>query len=371
MTVEFFWTVPTHGDGRDADLSLRRRGDWNPERQSRFTPSLRDERPGRFTYYDYLTQVARAAEAAGFDGLFIPYDPGGEASWIVATALAREAPRLRLLPELQADFGTAVYAAKLAVSFQRFFDNRLGWKLALDGDPAIRRAVDDVVALAEQVARAQELLEVTKGAWSTTPFSYQGRYFEAADTAFFGSHTGPNLRPDHRIELGPYPKIYLEGESEPEVELSARHADVQLLGSAEPASVEAAIASHRERAAAHGRQVGYGLRLGVIVRETAAEAWRKVERLASAGHGGGGTEPAVRRVDDQLLAGLSALGFTADDGLIGEFGEIAQRLEAYVQLGVTTFILDGLPHLEEAYRVGERVLWRLGQRALVPSRSAP
>jgi alkanesulfonate monooxygenase len=359
MSTEFLWTIPTHGDGRDGDPTLRRRGDWNPNRQSQFASTVRDERPGNFTYYDYLAQIARAAEASGFDGLFVPYDPSGEESWTVATALAREAPRLRLLPEFQPGFATAVYTAKLAVSFQRFFDDRLGWKLALAGDAAVQRSVGDTVPEVDRVARADELLTVTKGAWLNGPFSFHGQHFEAVDTEFFGSHSGINLRPGHRIEPRRHPKIYLDGETEAALELSARHADVHLLASAEPTAVEQAITRHRAVAETQGRTVEYGIRLGVVARDSADEAWRKVDRLARSSGLTGLDEVQQQRIDDHLVFGFSRLGFSAPAGLVGSFTEVAQRLEGYIGLGVSSFILDGLPHLEEAYRLGERVLARV------------
>lgn len=369
MSIEILWTVPTRGDGRDGDPSLRRRGDWNPERQSHFAHSVRDERPGHFTYYDYLAQIARAAEAAGFHGLFVPYDPGGEESWVVVTALAREVPRLALLPEFQPGFATAVYTAKLAVSFQRFFNDRLGWKLALDGDSAVQLSVGDVVPPTERIARAEELLTVTKGAWLDGPFSYHGRYFEAADTSFFGPPSGTNFRPDQQIAPRPYPKIYLDGETDAALELSVRHADVHLLPSAEPTVIEQAIARHRGLAAAHGREVAYGLRLGVVARDTSAEAWREAERLASSSHLSG-SELHERRFDDHLVLAFPGLGFSAPAGLIGSFDEVTERLEGYIEAGVSSFILDGIPHLEEAYRLGERVLPQLGNPDLAQADSS-
>src|SRR5690606_29787877 len=78
-------------------------------------------------------QVARAAELWVFDGVVVPYDTGVDGSWVIASALARETPRLGIVTEFPADLGTAVYAAKLALSFQRFFDNRLSWQIVLGG----------------------------------------------------------------------------------------------------------------------------------------------------------------------------------------------------------------------------------------------
>jgi alkanesulfonate monooxygenase len=354
MSVEFLWTVPTSGDGREGPPSRRNRGDWNPARQHHLYPSVRDERPGRFTYYDYLTQVARAAEATGFTGLFVPFDAEGEDSWIVAASLARETPRLTLVPEFQPGFATAVYTAKLAVTFQRYTADRLGWKLALGGDPAVAAALGDVVEPGQRVRRAEELIELTKGAWFEAPFSYKGQFFDAADTGFFGT-SGPAHRAEHRIERRPYPKLYLDGTTEAELGLSARHADVHLFDTVEPGSLGVAIERLGTLAAAHDRRVSIGVRLGVIARDTGAEAWAEAASLSgnsfSSGH-----SLEDRRVDDHLYLGFDELGFSAPAGLVGSFEDIADRLRRYVELGVTTLVLDGIPRLEEAYRLGERVL---------------
>ena len=40
----------------------------------------------------------------------------------------------------------------------------------------------------------------------------------------------------------------------------------------------------------------------------------------------------------------------------GDYANAAERLNDLIELGVDAFILAGVPHLEEAYRVGEEVL---------------
>jgi hypothetical protein len=37
-------------------------------------------------------------------------------------------------------------------------------------------------------------------------------------------------------------------------------------------------------------------------------------------------------------------------------------LDDYTELGISSFVLDGVPRLEEAYRLGERVLSQLAAR---------
>src|ERR1700684_2580733 len=127
MGASFFWTLPLDGGGRGA--SARRN----------FIRDLRDERRDRFTDYDYLFQVARAAESAGFTGAFVPWDEQGADSWVVAASLARQGRRLIFFPEIQRGFTTPFYLAKISTSFQRLAGDRLAWKIDLERDPAVRR----------------------------------------------------------------------------------------------------------------------------------------------------------------------------------------------------------------------------------------
>lgn len=91
MSVEFLWRIPVHGDGRRAH-QLHTRGEWNqltPAVQSpqRVAPQHEDQ---LFAYYDYVEQVAKAADIVGFHGALIPAFPHTEEPWVLASALARE-----------------------------------------------------------------------------------------------------------------------------------------------------------------------------------------------------------------------------------------------------------------------------------------
>jgi alkanesulfonate monooxygenase len=356
MTLEFVWTLPTRGDGRPAVLARRPRGDFNPQHAAKFAPSVTDDRPGRYTYFDYLTQVARAAELAGFDAITIPYDPQGEESWIAATALARETPRLGIIPEFQPGFSTAVYAAKLALSFQRFFDNRLGWRLALDADPLAQRSVGDHVVGDDRVRRAEELLVIAQGIWNESPFDFHGEFFEVEGGGFFDPTPNEAVLGGQGIARRPFPTVYLSGTSNAEIDLSARFADVHLFDVARPDELHAAIEQHRAKAEALGREVRYGVRLGVFARDTSAEAWRRLGRAWDQVSPIGASEIARQRSDDNLWHGFRGIGFGAPSGVVGSYDEVADRLASYASLGVTSFVLEGTPSLEEGYRLGEYLL---------------
>jgi alkanesulfonate monooxygenase len=283
---------------------------------------VRDERKANFGPYDHLFQVARAAEVSGFEGALIPWDPAGEDPWIVAASLARGVRGLVFLPELQPGFATPVYLAKISASFQRLARNRLGWKIDLERDPAVRRAHGDFFEGAEWFQRTDEYLEAARGVWTTHPFEFRGRYYEVEAGGLEGPLAGL-----------PTPPIYTSGRSAEALNLAAKHADVHLLAPGTLEEVRIAIEALRAAAAQRGRVVAAGLRLRVIARHTAEEASEAAQRAGASGD------------------------------LVGPFDVVAARLDALAALGVERFILDASPHLEEAYRLGEHLFPLLSFRA--------
>jgi alkanesulfonate monooxygenase len=287
--------------------------------QRRFHRSVRDERPGRFTYADYAVQVARAADLAGFHGLLLPSDPAGEEPWILGSALARETRHLRIVPEFSPESASAVYSAKLAFTFQRFFNERLGWLLQVNDVPGD--------APEDRFLRAEELLIVAEGVWGETPFDFTGRFFSVAGGALFALHPTQHVR----AGLRRFPTVYARGEDDRSLAFSARHADVHLFDELEPRTLAGLVGRHRRLAADAGRVVRYGVRVPIVARDDAAEARAERDRLIEA-------------------------GYTYRAALTGSYTDVAKRLLDFGHIGIGTFVFDSAPRLEEAYRLGEYLL---------------
>jgi hypothetical protein len=77
----------------------------------------------------------------------------------------------------------------------------------------------------------------------------------------------------------PIPTVYFGGSSVPALEVAAKHVDVYLTWGEPPAAVAEKIAAVRERAARHGRPLRFGIRLHVITRDRAEDAWAEAERM--------------------------------------------------------------------------------------------
>lgn len=306
MTVRIYWELDPAAEPKRGEPALR----------SAWSAHLADPRGRANDRQAYYAQIARAAAMSAFDGLFIRYRPESDDSQILAATLARLVPGLRLVPEFPASIGSAVYAAKEAVSFQRSTQARLAWAIAPDRSAADRAAEGDHVAQEDLLARLDEFLTVARGVHAQTGFSYKGRFFEVQNGGF-----APPL------DREAFPPVILQGTDEDILALSARQADIHLFEPASPAAFRHLVEQQRRRASDHGREQDHAVRLTVTSRDTAEEAARDGEA-----------------------------------GLVGSHEEVADTLADYVAAGAAHLIVSGAPSVEEAYRIGAHVLPRLRAR---------
>jgi alkanesulfonate monooxygenase len=183
----------------------------------------------------------------------------------------------------------------------------------------------------------------------------------------------------------PHPPLYFGGSSPAAQRVAARHVDLYLTWGEPPDQVGEKIASVRRLAEAEGRQMRFGIRLHVIVRETEEEAWRDAETLISRvdeatiaraqqvfarmdSHGQSrmkalhnGSRESLE-ISPNLWAGVGLVRGGAGTALIGDAETVTERMREYEELGIDTFIFSGYPHLEEAYRFAELVFPKLGRQ---------
>jgi alkanesulfonate monooxygenase len=255
--------------------------------------------------------TADAARLTGFDGLYVPFDPAGLESLVVAGGLLRESAPLQVTAEFHPAIATPVYAAKLTASAQRFTGSRLAWRLVIDLAPAIARAHGDFLPAAQRYARAAEFLTVAKGVWASaasgpkTSYAYEGDFYQVLGGGFPASRSVPA-----------FPAVYLSGTSEEALALSAEHADVHVFQPGEdigllPAGVKAAIA------------------LPVLAREDDGEAGLAAQRTGY----------------DQLAGAVT-----------GGYQRVAAALAEFTARGVSEFFLRTPDPVTDGYLIGQHVL---------------
>ncbi|WP_049656660.1 LLM class flavin-dependent oxidoreductase [Kitasatospora sp. MY 5-36] len=361
MALTFHWFLPTNGDSRL--IVGGGHGSTPGTAGSDRPPSV-----------GYLGQIARSAEQLGFEGVLTPTGAWCEDAWLTTAMLSQVTERLKYLVAFRPGQISPTLAAQMAATYQRQSGGRLLLNVVTGGESAEQRAYGDFLDKDARYARTGEFLGITRRLW-------------AGETV---DHHGPHLRVEgarlNRLP-DPVPAVYFGGSSPAAGDVAAEHADVYLTWGEPPAQVREKIRWIRGLAAARGRTVRFGIRLHVITRDTAAQAWAETERLLAAmdPERVRETQRALARSESEgqrrmlalhggsaqrlevypgLWAGIGLLRGGAGTALVGSHREVADLICEYHGLGVDEFALSGMPHLEEAYWFGEGVLPLLAARNL-------
>ncbi len=137
--------------------------------------------------------------------------------------------------------------------------------MVVGGDAVEQRRYGDTIGKGSRYARADEFLAVVRELWTGEEVNFSGEWFEIE---------GARL-----LDPPAWPTVYLGGSSAAAIEVAARRADVFLTWGEPPEAVAAKLDTVREAAEREGRELGFGIRLHVITRDTAEEAWEVADRL--------------------------------------------------------------------------------------------
>jgi alkanesulfonate monooxygenase len=391
MTIEFFARLPLHGETQYIPGDNRNRGDWNRQPQASTGAVSSFEVGDDFAYIDYLSQVARAAEINGFSGALLVNAPFGEEPWMVSAALARETKRLKFVDAFHPGHFSPWQATQMAATFQRFSGGRLVWNIIQGGSDGLLRTIGEHVPHDQRYLRAIEFLDLVKGFWSNESFHYKGEFYEAHG----GGLRGPLAR-------APIPLICSAGTSEGAKELAAKHSDYYLVLAESPEYVARNIADVKARAEKYGRadQIRFGVSVDAIARETDELAFAEAKRFFDEGVRAGTVKAAAERstqmsdtnraryeryngrevhdfddlfIEPHLWAGFGYIGIPPGFAFVGSYENVAAKIRQFADLGLDWFFLNGYPHLEEIYRLGEHVLpkFRAPRLAAVEDQAVP
>lgn len=341
--MELLWFIPTYGDGRH----------------------IGTDRGARATTPAYYRQVAMAADDLGYAGVLLPTGRSCEDAWVVASTLVPYTKRLKFLVAVRPGLMSPTLAARMAAAFDRASEGRLLVNVVAGGDPEELEADGVYLTHDERYEVTDEFLDVWRRTLQGETVDLDGKHVKVTGARTFF----PPVQ-------SPHPPLFFGGSSPAGIEVAAKHCDVYLTWGEPPEQVRRKVDAVKERAAKEGRELTFGIRLHVIVRETAEEAWAAADdlirhldeatiekaqqvyaRMDSHGqrrmtelHGG---DRSRLEISPNLWAGIGLVRGGAGTALVGDPETVALRIREYADAGIDKFILSGYPHLEEAHRVAE------------------
>lgn len=226
---------------------------------------------------------------------------------------------------------------------------------------------------AERYRRSREVIEILKQGWTRDHIDHQGEFYQ--------------IRLDSTDPVKPYqqnggPLLYFGGYSPDALDLCAEHCDVYLMWPDTTDTLQSQMETMNKKAEGYGREIDFGLRVHVIVRETEREAREAARNLMTYVDDEKGTEIRERALDAKSLgvAKQAAVREAADEegfaeanlwtgigrarsgcgaALVGDPDQVLKKIEAYMDMGIRSFIFSGYPHLEECRLFANYVLPRI------------
>nr|WP_217499744.1 LLM class flavin-dependent oxidoreductase [Curtobacterium flaccumfaciens] len=310
--------------------------------------------------FDYVKRLAQRAERIGFDLTLVPElnlnDIKGTAApsleaWSLAAAIAATTERLEIMAAMRPGYHLPAVTAKQAatiddISCGRFTFNVVSawWAEEAKQYGGIFSEHDD------RYKRTAEFVEVMKGLWRETPYSFSGEYYDIENA---------HLEPKPRVT----PRIYAGGESEAGKAAITGYADAYVTHGGTVEELRAKIDEMKQRRVDAGLPPfeAFGMAAYVIVRETEEEAQAELARITDVQHGTAYESYQDFISKSQLehvpsLEDYSVSNRGLRPGFVGTPSQVAARIREFEDAGVDTLLLQFSPQLEEMDRFGEQVI---------------
>lgn len=307
-------------------------------------PQSKDSEPG--LYLDRLGEVAGWSEQAGCEGILVYTDNGLVDPWLAAQEVIRATDHLVPLVAVQPIYMHPYSAAKMVASIAFLHRRRVDLNLLAGGFKNDLIALGDETAHDDRYLRTTEYAQIVLALLRGETVSFEGAFYRVENL---------RLKPELPTEL--MPRALISGSS-PAGAAAAQVLEALPVKYPKPPG---------EEEPPEGR--AFGFRVGMIARETEAEAWRVAhERFPPDRRGEVAHKMAMSVSDSHWHRQLSS-ETEAGEGpywlhpfqtyktfcpyLVGEHARVAEEVAGYVELGADTIILDIPPSREELEEIGK------------------
>ena len=332
-------------------------GYWTPV-YGGFLRNVGDE--GMPATWDYIRRVSQTADRLGYHTTLVPelylndrkgVDAPSLEAWSLSAAILAATERLRVMTAVRPGFHLPAVLAKTISTLDSVAPGRLALNVvAAWWAEEARQFGGAFTTHDERYVQAEEFVQVLRGLWEQTPFTFHGDHYELEGTI---------------VEPKPStaPVVFAGGESDAGRESIARFGDAYVMHGGTLEEVRANVADMNGRAEhIHGRPVReFGMPAYVIVRDTEAEAQRELERITevdprSPGYASFEQFQANSKLSLELTKREYSVGTRGlRPNLVGTAEQVAERIRAYGDAGITLLLIQSSPLVEELERIAAEV----------------
>lgn len=318
--------------------------------------------------YEHCGDIVRKADVLGYQNILLPSGwIAGQDALSFAAAMAPQTQQINQLVALRMGEVWPPMLARAIATVDHIAKGRLCINIISSDMPGLKESNE------VRYARASEIIQILQGLWRTDgPFEWKGDFYQISL---------PNTEPAKTYQQNGGPLLYFGGISPAAQDLCAKHCDVFLMWPETEDRMAETMRVMAGKAAAHGRQIDFGFRGHVIVRETESEARAAAERLISKLTPEKGAEIKARSQDSQsygvkrqdelraqskdlyiephLWSGIGLARSGCASAIVGDPDQVLAKLNRYMDMGIRAFVLSGYPHLDECDLFAKYVLPRL------------
>ncbi|WP_253202148.1 LLM class flavin-dependent oxidoreductase [Subtercola sp. PAMC28395] len=310
--------------------------------------------------FEHLKSIAQTAEQVGFDLTLIAelnlndikgQDAPSFDAWELAAAIGAVTKTQEIMLAVRPGYHLPALAAKKAATLDEISGGRLTLNVVSAWWAEEARQYGGIFSEHDdRYRRSEEFVDVLRGLWSQTPFSYTGDYYQL---------DGTHLQPKPRVT----PRIYAGGESEAGRASIAGFADAYVTHGGTPDELRTKIADMTARRKATGLApfADFGMAAFAIVRDNEVDARQELERITDVKHGAAYesyqdfvSKSQLDTVVDLRDYSVSNRGLRPD--LVGTPEVVARRIMEFSRAGVGILLLQFSPHLAEMERFARDVI---------------
>jgi alkanesulfonate monooxygenase len=300
-------------------------------------------------YRKRVIEVARWSEAHGCEGILVYTDNRIADPWLVSQIVIENTEKLSPLVAVQPIYLHPYSVAKMVSSFGFLYGRRIYLNMVAGGFVNDLTSLDDGTPHDRRYERLVEYSTIIRRLCASgTPISFEGAFYKI-NNAKLGPALSAHLQPGFLVS----------GSSEAGMSAAKAIGAIAVKYPKPP--------SEEEEVRAGGLETG--VRVGIIARQSEAEAWRvAAERFPETRKGQITHQLAMKASDSKWHEQLSTLAESPESPywlgpfqnyktfcpyLVGAYERVADELSRYLALGYRTFILDIPPNAEELDSIGK------------------